>query len=121
GMSWARANIGWGARLALIALALQFTLSFGHIHGLEAVATAIVEAAETNSPAEPDNDRHHGAAADLCAICAVTAMAGSALDAAPPTLPQQQAHAIHYRLAASGIVEPSAPPGAFQPRAPPLS
>ena len=85
------------------------------------MAAAIVEAAETNSPAEPDNDRHHGAAADLCAICAVTAMAGSALDAASPTLPQQQAHAIHYRLAASGIAEPSAPPCAFQPRAPPLS
>ncbi len=32
-MKWFRSNIRTGARLALLALLVQFALSFGHIHG----------------------------------------------------------------------------------------
>ncbi|MFZ5739906.1 hypothetical protein BJ123_14515 [Rhodopseudomonas thermotolerans] len=120
-MSWVRTNIRWGARLALIALALQFALSFGHIHVHDLERAAIAETASVTGPTTPDSDHHPGGATDLCAVCAVVAMAGSALDAAPPTLPQQQAHAFHYRLSEAGSAEPSSPSGAFQPRAPPLS
>lgn len=124
-MDWVRANIRWGARLALIALALQFALSFGHVHSLERTPAALTELAATeiavaNGPAEPDSD-HHPGAADLCAICAVVSMASTALAATPPALPPQQAHTFHFRLAVLDDAEPSPPPGAFQPRAPPLS
>ncbi|MFT4275651.1 MAG: hypothetical protein QM576_04760 [Rhodopseudomonas sp.] len=121
GMDWVRANIRWGARLALIALALQFVLSFGHVHSLERATAAVAEFTAADGPADPDIDHHHPGAADLCAICAVVSMASLALAATPPALPQQQAHTFHYRLAVLDDVEPSSPPGAFQPRGPPLS
>jgi len=120
-MNGVRANIRWGARLALIALALQFALSFGHFHGLKLAPTAIAQAASAIGPAQPDSDPHSDDAADLCAICAVMAMAGTALDAAPPTLPQPAAHPFAYRLADTGVAAPVPAPGAFQPRGPPLS
>jgi len=31
-MKWVRSNIKYGSRLALFALALQFSLAFGHFH-----------------------------------------------------------------------------------------
>ena len=40
GMKWFRANIKHGSRLALLALALQFGLSFGHFHAGAAQAAA---------------------------------------------------------------------------------
>jgi len=39
-MRWFRSNIRMGSRLALIALAVQFLLSFGHFHGGASVASA---------------------------------------------------------------------------------
>ena len=41
GMKWFRSNIKHGARLALLALALQFGLSFGHCHAGAAQAAAL--------------------------------------------------------------------------------
>ncbi|ABD08883.1 conserved hypothetical protein [Rhodopseudomonas palustris HaA2] len=121
GMGWVRAKIGWGARLALIALALQFALSFGHVHALDVPAQAIERAASAIGPDAPDTDHHHNAAADLCAICAVVSMAQTALDAAPPALPPRRAAPLHYRIAAVAAADPSPQPGGFQPRAPPAA
>jgi hypothetical protein len=120
-MNWVRANIRSGARLALFALVVQFALSFGHFHGIEPPQTVIAQAASAIGPAQPDSDHHSGDAADLCAVCAVMAMAGTMLDASPPALPQQQAHSFAYRLAETGVADPNPAPGAFQPRGPPLS
>ena len=39
-MKWFRSNIRMGSRLALIALAIQFLLSFGHFHGGSASAAS---------------------------------------------------------------------------------
>ncbi|PZA09574.1 hypothetical protein DNX69_23320 [Rhodopseudomonas palustris] len=121
GMDWVRANIRGGARLALIALVLQFALSFGHVHSLAQTAAAVAEITATDGQTDPDIDHQHPGAADLCAICAVVSMASLALAATPPALPQQQAHTFHYRLAVLDDAELSSPPGAFQPRGPPLS
>ncbi|PPQ41784.1 hypothetical protein [Rhodopseudomonas palustris] len=120
GMDWVRTNIRWGARLALIALALQFAAAFGHFHGFEPPTLQIAQAGSANGPAEPDTDHHHPGA-DLCAICAVVSMASLALAATPPALPPQQAHSFHYRLAVLDDAELSSPPAGFQPRGPPLS
>lgn len=121
GMGWVRANIRSGERLALIALALQFALSFGHFHGIDGPAQALAQAASAIGPDAPDTDHHHNAAADLCAICAVVSMAGTMLDAAPPALPLRRADPLHYRIAAVAAADPSPQPGGFQPRAPPAS
>ncbi len=42
GMKWFRSNIKHGSRLALLALAIQFVLSFGHFHGVAAEAAPTI-------------------------------------------------------------------------------
>src|ERR1700761_6832278 len=93
GMKWFRANIKHGSRLALLALAIQFVLSFGHFHPIEAAQAApelvqsalsqhdgsgnhwLVAADLASQTAErqqkPASDHNSGHANDPCAICAV--------------------------------------------------
>ncbi|ABE41264.1 conserved hypothetical protein [Rhodopseudomonas palustris BisB5] len=123
GMGWVRANIRLGARLALIALALQFALSFGHFHDhdLDAPSKVIGQIAAAIAPDAPETDHHPDAAADLCAICAVVAMANTLIDAAPPALPLRHTDRPQPRIAETAAADLSPQPGEFQPRAPPLS
>ena len=86
-MKWFRSNIRHGARLALLALSIQFVLSFGHFHAIAPAqaTTSFVAHVERDAPrSNPDSDQ----AADLCAICAVVAMVNSAVPA--PALPPLQ-------------------------------
>ncbi|KAA0078457.1 DUF2946 family protein [Tardiphaga sp. P9-11] len=125
-MKWFRTNIRHGAKLALFALAVQLILSFGHVHGgtvhaapLDATfARAASDAVQT--PAAPDTDHHHRAA-DPCAICAVMAMAGTALFAAPPVLLLPQAAVLLQRITTAEFEHLDAISGASQPRGPPVS
>jgi hypothetical protein len=91
GMSvgWVRRHRRNGAVLALIALALQIAVAFGHVH-LHALAqnphaTSAQRAAladtKSHAPAQipADND-------DYCAICASIFLASSAFASAPPQL-----------------------------------
>jgi hypothetical protein len=86
----------FGACCALFALAIQFTVSFSHVHAPENIASAGGLAAATLSdhghpaavpeaPAVPAKPA--GIGFDYCAICAVMNLAGSALPAAAPPLP----------------------------------
>ncbi|PDT76072.1 hypothetical protein [Bradyrhizobium sp. C9] len=123
-MKWFRSNIRHGARLALLALSIQFVLSFGHFHAItSAQATtspaAYVENTSHNAPySNPDTDQ----AADLCAICAVVAMVNSATPA--PALPPLQLPDA-AALLAWHIDNHAAPLDIgrlhYQPRAPPIS
>jgi hypothetical protein len=134
-MKWFRSNIKHGARLALLALALQFGLSFGHFHAGAAQAAALaiqsVAAQSEISPATPDavdpsaplpashndSDRHPG---EHCAICAVIAHASSVLLAPPPLLlPQAVDHS--YLTTDAEFIHRNSARLAFQPRAPPAS
>lgn len=137
-MKWFRSNIKHGARLALLALALQFGLSFGHFHAGAAQAAAqtnqsvapqsdvaaALATADAVDPSAPlpashnDSDQHPG---ENCAICAIIALAGAALSATPPVMLLPQAEAFQYRVtdAAFGDLNPAGV--AFQPRAPPAS
>src|SRR5258706_8871879 len=97
GMKWLRSNIKHGSRLALFALVIQFALSFGHFHGGVAQAAPAVQSGSVNNlsladtvredaqrPASNhDSDQQQG---DICAICAVLALANTMLFAAPPAL-----------------------------------
>ena len=89
-MRWFRTNIRYGAWCAIFALAIQFTLSFGHMHGLASGsaggAVALAELSELGTPAAvPDNPGIPQKAPlpgfDFCAICAVTNLAAGALAA----------------------------------------
>jgi hypothetical protein len=126
GMKWFRANIRHGAKLALFALAVQLVLSFGHVHGgtvhaapLDA-ALALSASDIAQTPSAPDTDHHHRAA-DPCAICAVMAMAGTALFAAPPVLLLPQAAVLLQRITEAEFDHLDAISGASQPRGPPVS
>lgn len=93
-MSWFRSRSRLGSYLALFALAIQLTLSFGHVHldrhmpgvrraaGVSAamtVSTAAIEHAGKETPALAD---------DFCPICALIHLAGTLVLAAAPSLPQ---------------------------------
>ena len=78
-MRWFRANRRFSGTLALFALALQFTLAFGHIHLREFAGVPGVAAAQTPATtADPAGDSNPGRSADdYCLICATTALAGT--------------------------------------------
>ena len=135
-MKWFRSNIQHGARLALLALALQFGLSFGHVHTGAAQAAPLayhsVAAQSDISPATPDavepsaplpashndSDQHPG---EACAICAVIALASTVLFATPPVLLLPQAAEFRYLVTDAEFVHLNPVGLAFQPRAPPAS
>ncbi|MBI5261598.1 MAG: DUF2946 family protein [Bradyrhizobium sp.] len=133
-MKWFRSNIGHGARLALLALVVQFALSFGHSHGFmqataavhstlpqaggKDVATIEGQAAAQQSPANQDRDPQGD---DICAICAVVAMARNLLLATPPLLLPPQAVQILCLTTDAEFIHLKSAGTAFQPRAPPAS
>jgi hypothetical protein len=150
-MKWFRSNIRLGSRLALIALAIQFLLSFGHFHegsaraasasrdakgsGLHhrvGMAVAQLGASDRASQAPPlkflspvrSKTSDHvplGHPCDDCAICAVMALANTVVDAAPPSLLSPHATAFSYLAADDWFAEPQSARVAFQPRAPPIA
>lgn len=130
-MNWFRSNIRQGARLALLALAIQSVLSFGHFHAIAAArasqasigtAASLVAHVESASRGEPRSNPDSDQATDLCAICAVVAMVNTAVPA--PALPALQLPDA-VSLLSWHLASYAAPTETgrlhFQPRAPPIS
>lgn len=117
-MNWFRSNIKHGSRLALLALAIQFVLSFGHFHGIAAQAAPAIQQTSQQAPANQDSDQQP---ADPCAICAVMALANAVLFASPPVLLLPQAVEFLYLTTDAEFVHLDHASVAFQPRAPPAS
>jgi hypothetical protein len=118
-MKWFRSNIKPGAYLALLALVVQFALSFGHFHGIAAQAAPALQSSLQPLPASnQDSDQHPG---EACAICTVVAMANATLFAMPPVLPLPQVVEPKWLFADAAFVDLKPARSAFQPRAPPLS
>ena len=139
-MKWFRSNIRHGSRLALLALAVQFVVSFGHFHGTAAQAAPAISSSLTQAGAydanglpaagtvdlsvqqppasDPDSGQQPG---DVCAICAVMALANNVLFATPPLLLLPQAVEFLYQTTDAEFVHLNSARVAFQPRAPPLS
>jgi hypothetical protein len=139
-MKWFRSNIKHGSRLALLALAIQFALSFGHFHsGAAQAAPAIqsglaqadssttdpVQAPDAVTPSarpQPASDHNPDQQSnDPCAICAVMALANTVLFAMPPLLLLPQAVEFLYLTTDAEFVHLNSAAVAFQPRAPPIS
>jgi hypothetical protein len=132
-VNWFRQHIKTVSRLALFALAIQFSLSFGHFHGAAAQAAPAIqtgltdaaiaaqeaasEAARQKRPADHDSDNK---LAD-CAICAVIALANNFLLASPPLLELPRAIEHPYLTTDAGFSHLGAHHWAFQSRAPPAS
>ena len=126
-MKWFRSNIRAGARLALLALLVQFALSFGHVHGFmppAASATQSVLPADyaADNKAKPAPTKHDGdQTTDVCAICVVMAMASTVLFSSPPILLLPDAVQILQAITDAEFAHLKSSGTAFQPRAPPAS
>jgi hypothetical protein len=122
-MRWVRPNRRFGSWLALVALALQLALSFGHVHlnGVRAGSTAdwIAGRAPSSPPTpaqHPTND-----ADEYCAICATIHLTSASSLPQSPQLPvllvSQTVEHFHY--IAFIFIAPQRT--LFQSRAPPLA
>lgn len=140
-MKWFRSRIKAGTRLALLALAVQFVLSFGHFHGTAALAAPGVHAVTAPASAAllPDQakatsnalaagetqqapDQSHGDHHDgYCAICAVMSLAGTLMTSGPVLLLVPEAYHVLNRTTDAEFFHLATPHGISQPRAPPAS
>jgi hypothetical protein len=122
-MRWFRDHIRQGSWLALVAVAINFALAFGHVHafdGSERTGSLVAAIAAVHS----DQTRHHPADGQgdyLCPICMAAAAMGTALAPPPPALPVEFAEAAIDRATEHLVAVPHAPRAAFQSRGPPIS
>ena len=124
-MRWFRANRILGGRLALLALAVQFVVAFGHIHrddiyGPARPAAAIAAAVPDGSQPLPANHptKHTD---DYCAVCATMSLLGNSFVAAAPTLPLPATSQAIEQVDRVAIIFIAPRRAAFQSRAPPLA
>jgi hypothetical protein len=123
---WIRSNLRGLARLALFALAVQITLTFGHVHldgwapaSAQAAAPSADQGAALLAKAPGKNQKSHGAADFDCPICALIQLASTCAPSVAPPLP------VPAILGGTILETPeaqdfSAPPTfAFQARGPP--
>ena len=129
-MDWFRGHRKFGGRLALFALALQFYLSFGHIHPEDiygSANTSLSNAAKIVLPASDagkslTTDHAANEPDDICAICATMYLLGtSSVPEAPQVLPVAliTRPARHFIRIADAVIAPRRAP--FQSRAPPTA
>lgn len=131
-MKWFRRNIRTGSRLALFALALQFVLSFGHVHFNAAQAAPAIQAltdlahaqdlaagaaSERQQPASHDNQPSN----EPCAICVVMSMANQLVFATLALLPLPDAIELCFFPTDAGADHLGSTWTAFRSRAPPVS
>jgi hypothetical protein len=124
-MRWFRSHICFGTRLALLALALQTMLTFGHVHGLTPSPDKIAFSALTGLPAAtthaaPDPNHNSNGSSDFdCPICALIQLASTSTPSAAPTLTLPATFAV-FRPEPAALPELTATPHIlFQARGPP--
>ena len=120
-MHWFRDNIRHGSWLALIALAINIAISFGHIHaigGHRSEHSLVVASSDSRQTPDHSDD---GKADDLCRICMAVAAIGTALAPTPPALPFEFADAAIDHVIEHTVTIPPAPRAAFQSRGPPIA
>ena len=125
-MRWFRDTLRQGSWLALIALAINLGVSFGHVHAIDGKLSGRGFAAIAASIAPTDDSERQGHPGDghadyLCPICMAAAAMASALAPTPPALPVKFANVTIDRTIVSvvALVEPRR--AAFQSRGPPIS
>ena len=90
-MRWVRTNLRYGSWCALLAIAIQIIVSFGHAHRIEGFrlgellphAAAGVHGQSTVEPGDPAS-KPIGLPFEYCAICVVIKMGASTMPAAAP-------------------------------------
>ena len=126
-MGWVRSNIRAGSEYALLALAIQFVLSFGHVHRTEILwgsgssHPSVGAASASGSDASAAAAQPIGLASDYCAICAVIVLASSIRPAAAPRPPMPAGSIVVRFWAPVEFFSETSPHRIFQARAPPLA
>ena len=132
-MCWFRSQGRASAWVALFALLLQFAVSFGHVHvdhargpspvvsDLAAIPGGEAQAATVQPGSQrSDKDDDH-ADHQLCAICILNQMVGTAQTAAPPSVPLALVSRTTEQAFASERIAIKPLPSAFRSRAPPAA
>jgi hypothetical protein len=121
-MQWFRSKRWIGGSLALLALAIQLGVSFGHIHERDLLPgghgnawASQLAGASRQAPSTPS----HPSDPDACAICAVIAMAASLAIPAPPAVVHAPVQVAAWLQDRAMIAAPSNRRPQFQARAPP--
>jgi hypothetical protein len=124
-MRWFRRHVRHGSWLALVALVINLTLAFGHVHAVGGNAperSGVLMAAIAG--VDGSQNRHHPSDSHpdyLCPICMATAVMGNGLAPTPPALQVEFAEAKidqpidHFRFV------PRPARAAFESRGPPIS
>src|SRR5260370_17598934 len=93
-MGWFRARSRLGAYLALLALAFQLAISFGHVHldhiaptSAHATAVAGTQASDEDATASSNPTGREDLADDLCPICMLMHVPGALVPAPTPPFP----------------------------------
>jgi hypothetical protein len=121
-MSWFRGRNRFGGWVALVAIALQLVLAFGHVHHdayshASEIAAQTANVADRGEPANPAAPHDH----DYCAICAVFSLLAGAQSAAAPALPAPAVTAAVALIGEPETIHAAELRPAFQSRAPPLA
>jgi hypothetical protein len=119
-----RQQVRQGSLLALLALAINLALSFGHIHfdtarGERATASLLLSAILHDDDGQ--KGKVDGHPDEFCPICVARAALGTAMVATPPSLPVEFVSATieHSNALQVALIEPRRL--AFYSRGPPLS
>lgn len=121
-MRWFRKNVQLGSRLALLALAIQFVLSFSHVH-LDGLARAQAFPAYATAFGDDGRDAPQAPAANhdpFCAVCASIQLAGSLICADAPVLDLPALSFVKPETLRARPVA-ATPCSQFNARAPPLA
>jgi Protein of unknown function (DUF2946) len=107
-MLWFRKHLKHGSWLALVALAIDIALAFGHVHAPDGTASgrqvASIAASDVTDSGQSQKHPAKSHADYLCPICMATAAMGNALAPVPPALSVEFADAMidlsidHVRL-----------------------
>jgi hypothetical protein len=122
-MRWFRDNVGYSSWLALVAIAINIALSFGHVHvagqasdrGL--IAAVLGASDHGKAPGRSDDPQ----ADYLCPICIASSAIANAIASSPPALPLQLNAMVVDRPIAPVRIAVTVPRAPFQPRGPPVS
>ncbi len=120
-MCWFRSNVRSGARFALVAMALQLALTFGHLHLFVTSAAQLAAKATITLPDGSSLPTKPRPLDQNCAICTLIHMAGTGVPAAAASLPLPAIFtsaplpiSIEHELGASPLFH-------FQARGPPIA
>ena len=119
-MNWLRSKAKRLSWLALLALALQLGLSFGHVHHGFTVATEAAISTVASAPSDGNGGNTDGRQ-DVCAICATVALSHALIDSTPPVLPLPVEVIASDSLPAFVASSAIASSLGFQSRAPPFA